>query len=227
MHYCGPDANREVFAYIKNSVSDFGLAEMLQKFQTMYPYLKQIALSNKIKDPFDDKAVEAYWIGNELLESVEKSSFYRHMVDDHHLKKRIDLKSFSRLKEKISQGALPHHSFHVMNVWKRTGHVVKAHTIESIDACRVSWGKIKSVHGPKIKLKTQPVISSDNKLVLGKPIEKTIIRSLEADIDIDQLQPGDVISIHWNVPCEILSQKQVKNLKKYTLLSINFANQGV
>lgn len=227
LHYCGPDANREVLAYIKNGVSDFGLASHLEKFQTMYPYLKQIAISNRIKDHFDDKVVEAYWIGNRFLENVNKSSFYRHAVDDHRLKKRLDLKSFARLKEKIAKGALPHHSFHVMNIWKRTGHITKAHTLESIDECRVSWGKIESVDGPNIKVRTQPLVSSAGKLILGKPIERILTRSLEADIDIDQIKIGDIISIHWGVPCEIISESQAENLRKYTLLSLNFANQGV
>jgi hypothetical protein len=99
--------------------------------------------------------------------------------------------------------------------------------LETINECIVSWGKVESVDGPHIKIRTQPLISSDNKLSLGKPVEKTITRSLEADIDIEQIKAEDIISMHWGVPCEILSEKQAENLKKYTLLSINFANQGV
>ena len=227
LHYCGPDANREILGYIKNGISDFGLAEHLQKFQTMYPYLRQIAVSNKIKDSFEDEVVEAYWIGNALLENIGKNSFYRHMVDDHHMKKRLNAKSFSRLKDKIGQGALPHHSFHVMNIWKRTGHIEQAHTLDSIDQCRISWGEIISVEGPKLTVRTQPLTSIDNRLSLGPAMEKTINRSLEADVDIDQIKPGDLVSMHWGVVCEILSKMQVQNLKRYTLASINFANQGL
>lgn len=225
LHYCGPDANREILAYMKEGVTDFGLKRLLAQFHTMYPYLHQIALSNKISDPFEDRVVEAYWIGNGLLENVSQKAFYDHLVDGHHMKKRLNIKSFSKLKDKVRKGALPHHSFHVFNIWKRTGHTQSAHTLESIDACRISWGKVLSVEGPHIIVETRPIKSMANKLILGSPIEKKVIRHLESEMD--EIKVGDTVSIHWEVPCEVLSLQQVEDLKKYTLLSLQFANIGV
>lgn len=225
LHYCGPDANREILAYMKESVVDPWLEAVLFRFKTMYPYLRQIALSNNIRDPFDNRVVEAYWLGNKLLRGVEKKAFYNHLVDDHHMKKRLKLKSFAKLRKKLEKGALPHHSFHVLNIWKRTGHIERAHTLESIDACRISWGKVISVAGPHILVETQPIISNSDGLSLSQPVRKKLVRHLESDID--EIKKNDTITMHWGVPCEVISAKQADQLRKYTLLSIQFANQGL
>ena len=64
LHLCGPDANKEVLAYLKEGVSDPGLENLLRRFSTLYPYLQHIAQANHIADPCDERVVEAYWIGN-------------------------------------------------------------------------------------------------------------------------------------------------------------------
>jgi hydrogenase maturation factor len=61
--------------------------------------------------------------------------------------------------------------------------------------------------------------------MFGSPVSKKIFRSLEAEYDIEQIKPGQIVSIHWGVPCEIITEEQAKKLKKYTQLSIDFANQ--
>jgi len=225
LHYCGPDANREILGYINENNGDFGLKTLLQQFNTMYPYLFQIAKSNGIKNPFDDKVVEAYWLGNRLLDNVSKKEFYNNLVDNHKLKQKINAKSFSAISDLIAQGALPHHSFHVFAIWKRTGNLTIPHTIETMDACRISYGQVILVDGPFLIVKTRPLILREGKLALGLSINKKIARSLDARDDIGEIKSGDNVSMHWNVPCEVITQTQSERLKKYTIASISFANQ--
>ena len=225
LHYCGPDANQEIAAYIENSATDPGLESLLRAFNTMYPYLKHIAAANNIRDPFDERVVEAYWIGNNLLETVEKKDLYRHLLEDQQLKKRLGQKSFDLIADKIGRGAVPHHSFHVLDVWKRTGHLERAHTLESMDSCRIAWGKVMAVDGPKIKIETAPLIYTEGKLSLGEPTEKTISRNLEAVSDIEQLKTGEIVTYHWGVACEVITPRQSAILKRYTLRHIALANQ--
>lgn len=227
LHYCGPDASAEVLAYIKNGASDLGLSALLAKFGTLYPYLRLIASANGITDPFDKRVVEAYWLGNPLLQNVNRQKFYNHLVDGQKLKRRISLKEFHRLEDKIAQHALPHHSFHVLNIWKRTGHTERLHTLDSMDACRVSAGVVVAVDGPKITVKRRPIAYQDGKLYLGRPEGAQATRHLEANFDIEQLQPGALISMHWSQPCEVITEKQARELEKYTLQSIAFANQTI
>ncbi|MBU0624901.1 hypothetical protein KKF05_01005 [Patescibacteria group bacterium] len=217
LHYCGPDANREVLAYIEAGVSDPGLSALLQKFQTLYPYLCLIARANNIRDPFDDQVVEAYWLGNRLLENVNRYQFYRHLEDDLQLKKKVTPAQLDDITAPLAKNAVPHHSYHVFSVWKRTGHNDVPHTIESLDACRISWGTVTAVAGPKISVLRRPILTIGNQLTLGEPQPITVWRSLDCREDIDDVRLGQIITMHWGVPCEVITLEQKKNLKKYTL----------
>ncbi len=225
LHLCGPDANREVLAYLQAGASDVGLAHILQEFKTLFPYLKQIAEANGITDPFNSRVVEAYWIGNELLENIGLKNFWRHLAENLKLKSRINIKTFNQLTEKLPRGARMHHSFHVFCVQQKTGHAQGLHTLEGMDACRVSWGKILAVDGPKIKVLRRPLILKQNKLILAEPEEYTITRQLADDYLFDNLQPDKWLTIHWQVPCEIVNEQNIHWLEYYTLKHLNLANQ--
>ncbi|OGC70735.1 MAG: hypothetical protein A3D65_05780 [Candidatus Lloydbacteria bacterium RIFCSPHIGHO2_02_FULL_50_13] len=223
LHYCGPDRNSQLYANIKEGAVDPDLTRILSQFDTMYPYLVHIAAANKIKDPLDDRVVEAYWIGNALLDRVDKQLFYRHLVEGLNLKKKLG-SSFALVEEKIGQGAVPHHSFHVLDIWQRTGHIEREHTLESMDECRVSWGVVESVSGPFVSVFRDPLLYIDKKLSLGLPRPVRYARKLESDYEIEQLKQGDIVSIHWGVICERITPKQATALKKYTVRHIALAN---
>ena len=225
LHYCGPDANRQILSHIQEEAGDPDLRRLLAAFQTMYPYLLHIAHANEIKDPFNERVVEAYWVGNELLENISQKQFYRHLREGLRLKDRLGGRDFDRLTEKIEQGAVPHHSFHVLDIWKRTGHEEREHTLESMDSCRVSWGTVTQVKGPEVTARVEPLLSAEGKIYLGKSGLKTFQRNLEAEFDIEQLQPGQLVTIHWGVLCEVINPRQAAFLRRYTLRHINLANQ--
>ena len=226
-HYCGPDANSELAAHIKHKEADPALASLLAAFQTMYPYLCHISQANKISDPFDVRVVEAYWIGNKLLDSVDKQKFYRYLIEGQELQKRLGSKSFALVAEKIGKGAVPHHSFHVLDIWKRTGHIARPHTLESMALCIISWGAVKQVDGMFLFVETEPLIYEMGKLALGVPVIQKIVRGLGAPIDIDEAKIGDIITMHWGVPCEVVTHVQARMLKKYTLRHIALANETI
>ena len=142
LHYCGPDKITNLFAYTQEQIADRGLQEILTEFETLYPYLSFIAYENNIHNPFDRRVVEAYWLGNTLLHTVSMSGFFRHFSDALHLKKKITKKDFELLVGKLPAGAIPHHTFHVLNIFTRTGHHTIKHTLETMDNCRIGWGKI-------------------------------------------------------------------------------------
>lgn len=190
---------------------------LLQAFRTLYPYLELIAAANNIVDPFDARVVEAYWIGNRLLENVEKKKIYRHLLDNLEIKKKIGNRSFELVADTLGKGALPHHSFHVFCIWRRTSDIDIAHTLESMDSCRISCGRVVKVDGPFLTVETEPLESENGKLAFGKPMMKCISRDISSPADIEQLKSGDLITMHWGVPCEVISPEKARDLKKYTL----------
>lgn len=226
LHLCGPDANREILGYMAERFSDQGLAFLLKQFKTMSPYLQRIAEANHIADPFDERVVEAYWIGNDLLKSVGKKQFYAHLTDGLKVNKLLKIKELRQVEEKIGLGAKMHHSFHVLNIWKRTGNDPSRHTLESMEKCRISWGNVTAVDGPAVIVRAKPLLFDEKgKLTLGPEGDKKIIRKLHDDYMID-LKAGDIITMHWDTPCEVITPEQKNQLEKYTLLSINLANHG-
>ncbi len=226
LHLCGPDANQEVLAYLKEGVADPGLESLLKRFSTLYPYLLHIARANNIADPFNERVVEAYWIGNELLETIPLQVFYRHLVESLRLKARGPKVRFSQLEAKLPRGARMHHSFHVLNIYERTGHDRSLHTLESMDACRVSWGRVQNVDGSKIVVWRKPLKFEIDKITLGQEELFSVTRRLEDDF-MENPAVGDIITIHWNVPCEIIDQNNVRWLEKYTRQHIALANTNI
>ncbi len=217
LKYCGPDKNQELKGYLQTKTSDQGLQAILTEFAAMQPYLKLIARENGIADEFAEKVVEAYWLGNELLDTVSLKSFFNHT------RPRLSKKDLKWFEVKLPQGAKPNHQFHVFNFWKRTSHLARLHTIETMDNCRISVGEIIPATattfavGRNLLVKTDQMVYKNGQLELEPAIKK--VQSLE-----NGYKPGDLVTIHWNWVCEKISEKQKENLEKYTDLALSLAN---
>ena len=79
--YCGGNDDQALFDYCTEGVADPGLESLLKQFQAAFPYLTFIANINGLANPFDPRVVEAYWVGNELLEGIHMGDFYRFLVE--------------------------------------------------------------------------------------------------------------------------------------------------
>ncbi|PIU75089.1 MAG: hypothetical protein COS76_02660 [Candidatus Portnoybacteria bacterium CG06_land_8_20_14_3_00_39_12] len=218
--YCGPDKNKSLIDHLKENIADSEVTHILKEFETLYSYLQLIAYANKIKDPFDERVVEAYWLGNSFLKNV--STIYPSFLKEKLLlDKKINYKIFSL-------PVIPHHSFHVFNIFKRTGNINSNHTLETMDECRISWGQVIKYQISKIKyliITTRNLIINNNKLSLGKIlINKKIEIDYKGKSFIKNLKPGDWVSFHWGMVCGKLTERQVKNLEFYTQKAIDFYN---
>jgi hypothetical protein len=223
LHYCGPDASAEVAAHIKEGVADPGLQSLLKRFETLYPYLLHIAGENGIRDPFDPRVVEAYWLGNALLGKIEQGHFYRYLKDGLSMKKKMGAEAFEgNVAEKIRLGGLPHHSFHVLNVWKGMGEKM-LEGITDVAECLVSVGEVSSIDGPWITVVTDRLTFDGKRLTLARETRK-LPRPFDASEEWDMLSIGDSVSFHWGVICEVLSKEQAERVNRYTAKSIALAN---
>lgn len=224
-HYCGPERQRDVLAYATGTQADQGLSEILSGFETLYKYLTFIAGENRIRDAFDPRVVSAYWLGNGLLLRARYRAMERHLTETLNLKKTLAPRQFSGLISKLDLG-VPHHSFHVLNVFRRTGHAAIPHTLETMDSCRISWGMVVSGarqngSGLHIVVKTRPLVYADGRLALGAPVIKTAI-------SVNGIgKPGDMVTLHWGYVCDAITAGELANLRYFTDLSIAAANRTV
>lgn len=221
LKYCGGNENRLLFDHAVAAEVDAGLDPHLKRFTGALPYLRLIADANGIADPFDDRVVTAYWIGNDLLDHVE----VRQLYDS--LRERFAKQLVGRVGElvlaKAPAGARPHHSFHVFDVHSRLGEL--DNNMHTLDNCRVSWGRVGAVDGGELAVARAPLVLVGGKLQLGAPRPERVVRQLDGRGFVDEAVVGDWVSIHWGWACEVLTAQRHRDLERYTRHNLAIANQ--
>jgi len=138
--YCGPGDPRALIEQVGTPSTDDGLRAAAARFEGAYPYLQLIAAANGIGDPLDPRVVEAYWIGNPLLEHANA-----HLLGDS-MEERFRARAgrqWDRLLAPVPAGARPHHNFHVFAVYPWLGLIrsaVDEQPLHVLDRCRIRWG---------------------------------------------------------------------------------------
>ena len=221
LHYCGGDNNGSIFDYGVEGVREPTLDAMLRKFTGAMPYLTLIARSNGIADPFDERVVEAYWIGNDLLTGVEVRQLHDALLE--RFSKQLQGKTREWLLAKAPAGARPHHNFHVFDVHSRVGEL--EHSLNTMDNCRISWGKVMKEEGADLVVERQPLALADGKLVLGPAEKVRVVRLVHGRGFAGSAKVGDWVSLHWGWVCEVITSLQQRNLAQYTDDHIRLANQ--
>lgn len=72
--YCGPDGAQVLLEQGLEGSDGEEIARRARLFDGAWPYLEIIAAAAGLDDPLDRRVVEAYWIGNELLELVDPAA---------------------------------------------------------------------------------------------------------------------------------------------------------
>lgn len=233
--YCGPDEFQNIIDHLRENVANRELKLLLRQFETLFPYLNLIAKTNKIDDPFNERVVEAYWIGNSLLEKVKEADLIFHLRENLLLERKLAKVDFKKLiKKSFLLPFLPHHAFHVVNIFKMARLDLDSYKIEAIDNCRIGWGEIdkilnikNKIHNQKtnkILVRTRRLKLKNGALVLDKPVTREIRVDYKGEEFIKNLKVGDWVSFHWGYLSDFLTDRQVKNLKFYSQKAIDFYN---
>jgi len=222
LHYCGGDDNRAIFDYALAAVREPPLETMLRKFAGAMPYLTLIARGNGIADPFDPRVVEAYWIGNELLDRVEVRDLYASLRERY--SRQLSPKLMDLVASKAPAGARPHHSFHVFDVWRNVDRL-SGDVLATLDNCRISWGKVERVEGSELVVERPPLVLAEGRLALDAAQSERVVRQVDGRGFADAAQPGDWVSLHWGWVCEVLTARQQSDLARYTRYHVDLANQ--
>ena len=222
--YCGPDASRQLLEQVSAGADDPDLDRLLRGFEGAWPYLQLIAAANGIRDPLDDRVVEAYWVGNDLLAGVG----IRLMGDslESRFRDRVG-RPWDHLVDTVPAGAVPHHSFHVFGVYPWLGLLREGRTVEPLrvlDRCRVRWGRVVSVSGTEAVVVSRPLLWDGHALHLGEPREERAVVGVEDLRLAGAVQPGDWCSLHWEWVCERLTSRQLAALRHHTLAQLDVVN---
>jgi hypothetical protein len=205
--YCGP-GNSDDLLHLATVQPEEELVHLARAFEGAFPYLELLAGANRRTDPLDPDIVEAYWIGNALLEKVSTADLGR-SVDDRF--RRRAGRRWGDLAEGVPAGCA-NHSFHVLSVSPWVG-LLRGGLIDEplgiIDDCRISWGTVLSVDGQNLLVERSPLIWSIDGLDYGPSVPTTIQALVPCEV-------GDVVAIHWGWACETLDARQVAWLRHVT-----------
>ncbi len=212
--FCGPkekQANLVLSNFLQGkSVKKSEVRDILRQFVSAFGYLKLIARKNDIRDPFNVSVVEAYWIGNELLNKVTLEDL-RSLVIDEFTKPGLLKKEDAESKvANLPEGSLAHHSWHVMILGAISGRIVIKGDL--IDLCRIGWGKVVKVGTGKVFVRYKPLIGG-KQLRFGREIATEIYWDKKI---IPEIECGDLVTFHWKTLCQKISLLQAQALEKYT-----------
>lgn len=221
--YCGGDEQELLFEHAAAGQADQRLAPLLAKFTGAYPYLRTIAAANHLGDPFDARVVEAYWLGNELLDGVEASALYQSLEE--RFGAQLTPKLRQQVLRKAPQGAKPFHLFHVLDVYRHLEHDEIG--MAAMESCRISWGQVKSVEGTELVVRRQPLSVAGGKLALGDAVDARVLRSISDRGFAGDVAVGDWVSLHWGWTCEVLDQRRLSNLSRWSSHHLALANRTI
>jgi hypothetical protein len=227
---CGADTPRTLLEYGAARTSDGGLAELARTFDGAWPYLKLIADANEIADPLDTRVVEAYWVGNALLDRVRPGELARHV--DERFRGRIG-RAGEHIVDVVAAGATPHHCFHVFAVYPwlgllRTG--VVSEPLRILDQCRTTPALVQTCNGETAEVLAQPLHWDGGALRLGRPELRTVRWSNGGLGFVSAPLPGEWVSLHWDFVCDRLSQRAARSLaraNRQALAAVNAAGGTV
>nr|MBA2558579.1 hypothetical protein [Propionibacteriales bacterium] len=203
--YCGPDGAHALLSGSgSHGVDEAEIARRARLFDGAWPYLEIIAGAAGVTDPLDRRVVEAYWVGNELLELVDPASCAAEL--------RGCFKGQVTSRLDGAAGAVPHHSFHVFAVYPWLGMLGRGNdavALSVLEQCRIRWGTVTGIAGERATVLSQPLALADGELILGKPREESVRWSADGNSLVADLSTGDVVSMHWDWVCDSLDARQV------------------
>jgi len=226
--YCGPADNGTFFEYGVHGVVDGGLQSMAREFAGAWPYLELIAGATGVPDPLDRSVVEAYWVGNPLLDRVGTSAVGGSMEDRF---RHTAGPRFGSLAEGVLAGGVPHHSFHVFCIYPWVGLLGDdrraANALTVLDRCRIRWGRITALQGDQAVVESASLTWDGRRLGFAPPAPETVVRSLGGAGMAPDLSVGDWVSLHWEWVCDRLSERQLAALRRFTRRHLDIVNERV
>lgn len=220
--YCGP-ADLGLVAELV-AADDAAAGEMraiAQQFEGAWPYLQFLGDSFGF-DPLAQDVVEAYWIGNSLLTDIDTLAW------GNSVEARFHPRAGGRwrmLADGIA-GGVPNHAFHVFCVYPwvgllRAGYV--DHALEVIDQCRIRWGTVVEVTGSGVLVRSSPLTWDGRQIHHGVPRVELVRMPVD---NRDNLSSGDVVALHWDYVCQVLSPLQYEYLVRYHDRHLAIANEN-
>lgn len=222
--YCGPDASDQLLDYAHTAAADTGLRELARGFAGAWPYLELIAHANRLDDPLHSRVVEAYWLGNNLLDAITPTWLGRALEERF---RPITGRNWPRLAAVADHAPRPHHNFHVLCIYPWVGMLrtgATHHAMHVLDRCRIRWGRVRHLGAGTAVVDTPPLTWDGHQLTLGPPRPETLAIAHNGRTLTPGLGPGDLVACHWDWACHRLTSHQARRLRAETTTQLDLIN---
>jgi Family of unknown function (DUF6390) len=220
--YCGGSDADGLLGHLRAGLDGPDLVNLCRAFEGAWPYLMLIAGSAGIADPLDHRVVEAYWLGNGLLDGVSPAAFRDDLAG--RFRPRTRPAEWRWLAAKPADGSRPHHSFHVLEVMPRIG-MLRAGQVSAIlpamEQCLIRPATVVRGGPGGLVVAVRPLLVRDGRLSFGPAIEQALDDGGEA------LCPGDSVAVHWGWSCGRLTAGQRRRLEAVTADALARANTTI
>jgi len=221
---CGPDEHAELRDYARAGVAGPGLARLAAGFEGAWPYLQLIAAANQLADPLDRRVVEAYWVGNDLLDGVPVPAYGTFLED--RFRARAG-RAYERIARTVPAGAVPHHSCHVFLVYPWAGLLREGRaepSLRILDSCRISWGRVLTAPAgdDTVLVRRRPLRWDGHRLGYGPAVPHRVAAGF-----VTGLKPGEWVSLHWDCVCDRLGPRQLLALSRFSARHLRLADRDV
>jgi len=211
--YCGPAGAGAML----DSGAVLEIERRARQFEGAWSYLELLARAAGTEDPLDSEVVEAYWIGNALLDAVEPSSLVAF------LEERF-LGQVGGTWRAASHRARAHHSFQVFEVYpwadllRTAGDRPTGPAVNVLDRCRIRTGVVHEVAGEQVTVRSAPLQWQGGFLEVGPDILEPARWSVGGSTLIPPPRVGETVALHWDWVCEVLTSGQAERIARNELL---------
>jgi len=186
-----------------------GVREVLDQFPHLHAFQGALGQISGL-DPYDPKIQEAYWIGNDLLKSVDREDAQKVLLQFY---KRSELprEYMNELNDVLSKPAILHHNFQVAKIavidsggmWDR---------LDPVNNCMVRSADISEISDDRIKVNAVRLIKNRHEFSLEKKDEFV---KYDQNL-VGNLKTGDKVALHWGTVAMELSKDQEEQLIYWT-----------
>ncbi len=203
---CGPDDAESLFGQSSSNGDEREVRHLARGFEGAYPYLELIARANAIPDPLDAQVVEAYWLGNGLLDRVTPNLLGESLRS--RFRPRLAQPAWKWLESSAPAGAKPVHAFHVLDVFPKVG-LMRSEQVEDVlrimDSCRIRWGRVLERDGDQLLVNAVPLVVDGWRARRSGPRDPSASAAWRDGRGfISDVITGDIVSIHWDWACDVL-----------------------
>lgn len=189
---CGQNNLEALRNFIQTGQQPKNIRQMLLGFPGAIKNLKRLSRQSGIKDIFDYRLVEAYWLGNNLLDKFPKNKRPFHLASLLQTLKTALKKDLPRTVKLLE-------SCHI-----GYGQVLK---IEKPISQKQKIGKAAIIEYNPLGSRKKTIIFQKDKIKKVNFIDPRI-------------KKNDCVSLHHNYICSVLTEKQLIQLAGHTLLQL-------